>query len=56
MIATVPPPANRSWIDLATGVALLLAAAALSWVLIRNVRPRSQASVISRSMDAEKKP
>jgi hypothetical protein len=45
---------TRSWTDLATGVALLLAAAALAWVLVRNLRSRSQPSLISRSMDREK--
>jgi hypothetical protein len=51
--AVVLPPdtAMRSWIDLVKGVVLLVAAAALAGVLIRNLRSRSQPSLISRSMD-----
>jgi len=44
-----------SWVDLATGCAFLLAALALGWVLIRNVRSKAGASLISQSLDQEKK-
>jgi len=50
-----PRPASRSWSDLATGIALLLAAGALAWVLMRNLRSRPHPSLISRSLDDEPK-
>jgi hypothetical protein len=54
--AVVLPPAApaRSWTDLATGLVLLLAAAALAWILLRNLRSRPQPSLISRSLDEER--
>jgi len=53
----VPPPlaAASSWTDLATGGALLLAAVALAWVLLRNLRSKAGASLISQSLDQGKK-
>ena len=53
----VPPPlaSASSWTDLATGGALLLAAVALAWVLLRNLRSKAGASLISQSFDQGKK-
>ena len=53
----VPPPVASagSWTDLATGGALLLAAVALGWVLLRNLRSKPGASLISQSLDQGKK-
>ena len=53
----IPPPlaSASSWTDLATGGALLLAAGALGWVLIRNLRSKPGSSLISQSLDQEHK-
>ena len=36
------------------GVALLLAAVSLTWILVRNLRRRQSPSIISQSMDQRK--
>jgi hypothetical protein len=50
-----PKPAARPNSDLLTGGLLLLAALALGWVLLRNLRPKPGASLISQSLDQGKK-
>jgi hypothetical protein len=54
--AVLPPtPRARLNPDLLTGGLLLLAALALGWVLVRNLRPKPGASLISQSLDQRKK-
>ena len=50
-----PEPASNAWKYLAAAGALLLVGITLAWLYIRSIRYVPQPSLISRSMEKEKK-